>query len=371
MHSELTDILARIRTAMPIASDAAISAVLARHPKSVQIIHLPHSTGIDEGLFAYLPLNIAGHARLLDGTLKTNAPEPELICGPSEVPSALYIWLVFAPGRLGRAIGLLADLLDEAAPMPCPVYSRAVNLHAAQLNDSLGFNAVQPSTLECPSDLLVILPTQAAVMPNSARPSVHIVRDLGDFSKIITVRAATYVAEQFCHFDEEFDGNDLCATHWLGVIDGDAAGCIRARFFQGFAKIERLAVRREYRKSRLAFQLVRAAIDHCQRKGYTRLYGHSRLDLIPFWRVFGFREMMDRPSLSFADIRYAEMIFEGKAPKNAISLESDAMKILRPEGAWDEAGPFDCPPIRSRPDRRGLIECFTRRVGNQSIVGQL
>jgi hypothetical protein len=87
--------------------------------------------------------------------------------------------------------------------------------------------------------------------------------------------------------------------------------------------------------------------------------------------VFGFREMMDRPPLSFADIRYAEMIFEGKAPKNAISLESDAMKILRPEGAWDEAGPFDCPPIRSHPDRMGLIERFTRRVGNQSIVGQL
>jgi hypothetical protein len=136
------------------------------------------------------------------------------------VPSALYIWLVFAPGRLGRALGLLADLLDEAAPMPCPIYSRAVNLHAAQLNDSLGFNAVQPRTLECPSDLLVILPKQAEVVPISARPSVHIVRDLGDFSKIITVRAATYVAEQFCHFDEEFDGNDLCATHWLGVIDG-------------------------------------------------------------------------------------------------------------------------------------------------------
>ena len=35
------------------------------------------------------------------------------------------------------------------------------------------------------------------------------------------------------------------------------------------------------------------------------------------------------------------MVVEGAPPPDALTLESDPMVLLRPEGAWDEAGVLD------------------------------
>ena len=272
------------------------------------------------------------------------------------------------PDRFGRALGLLADLLDEASPVPCPIFSKAVNLHAENLNDSLGFAIASEIYDGCQKDLLVILPRKDIIRPARPTSDVKIARDFGDLAKVMAVRSATYMAEQSCHFDEEFDGNDFCSTHWLGQIGSDAAGCIRARFFNGFAKIERLAVRAEYRNSRLAYQLVRAAVEHCRRKGYTRLYGHSRLDLVRFWQVFGFRPVEGKPAFSFADVQYVEMVCDLAPKADAITLACDPMILIRPEGAWDVPGPFDIPPARFCGERRNRISEQTRTVGQRQIT---
>ena len=72
----------------------------------------------------------------------------------------------------------------------------------------------------------------------TARP----VRSLDDYQKMVAIRAAVFMAEQACPDDEEFDGNDLCATHFL-VFDGaQAVGTLRMRWFAGFAKLERAYV---------------------------------------------------------------------------------------------------------------------------------
>jgi predicted GNAT family N-acyltransferase len=104
---------------------------------------------------------------------------------------------------------------------------------------------------------------------------------------VYSVRSAVYIAEQECPFAEEFDGNDHCATHFIGFIKGEPAGCIRARFFHDFVKLERLAVLKRFRKSTLAFELVRSGIDLARRKGFRRIYGHSREGLEAFWARFG------------------------------------------------------------------------------------
>jgi predicted GNAT family N-acyltransferase len=122
---------------------------------------------------------------------------------------------------------------------------------------------------------------------NNRRAEVRIARSLDDLLMIFTIRASVYMAEQDCPFAEEFDGNDHCASHFIGFVEGEPAGCLRVRFFGGFAKLERLAVRKSYRKSTLAFDLVRAGIEFARRKGFTRIYGHSREGLDSFWARFG------------------------------------------------------------------------------------
>src|SRR4051794_24719610 len=64
-----------------------------------------------------------------------------------------------------------------------------------------------------------------------------------------------------CPYEEEFDGNDFSATHLIGYVGNEPAACLRVRYFADFAKIERLAVRREFRTTRLAVTVMRAGIE--------------------------------------------------------------------------------------------------------------
>src|SRR5919199_5987705 len=111
--------------------------------------------------------------------------------------------------------------------------------------------------------------------PASAKKetTIRVARSMSDLMQVVAIRAAVYLSEQSCPYDEEFDGNDFCAMHLIGAVGGQPAACLRARFFADFAKLERLAVRAEFRKSPLAFEMVRAGIELCRKKGYTRIYG--------------------------------------------------------------------------------------------------
>jgi hypothetical protein len=64
----------------------------------------------------------------------------------------------------------------------------------------------------------------------------------------------------------------------------EPVGCLRLRFFADFAKIERLAIRKEFRKSQAAFQLVRASFQILSEKG---LHGVSMPIPRPGWWTSG------------------------------------------------------------------------------------
>lgn len=178
------------------------------------------------------------------------------------------------------------------------------------------------------------------------RTEVRIVRGLDDLLMVYTIRASVYMAEQNCPFVEEFDGNDHCATHFIGFIRGEPAGCLRARFFSDFVKLERLAVRKSFRRSTLAFDLVRTGIDFARRKGFTRIYGHSREGLDAFWARFGAKPLADREKFVFSDYRYTEMILDLEPVGDPVSLKSEPMVILRPEGDWDRPGVLEFSSVR-------------------------
>src|SRR6201993_5359524 len=95
--------------------------------------------------------------------------------------------------------------------------------------------------------------------PDSRAITIRIARDPNDLMLVTAIRAAVYLAEQDCPFEEEFDGYDLVAAHFIGFVGNEPAGCLRVRFFGEFAKVERLAVRHQYRGSRASFKLVPAS----------------------------------------------------------------------------------------------------------------
>jgi predicted GNAT family N-acyltransferase len=177
-----------------------------------------------------------------------------------------------------------------------------------------------------------------AKQQSNRRAEVRIARSFDDLLMIYAVRSAVYIAEQECPFAEEFDGNDHCATHLIGFIKGEPAGCIRVRFFHDFVKLERLAVLKRFRKSTLASELVRAGINLARRKGFRRIYGHAREGLEAFWARFGGKPISGYRNLTFSGFRYTEMAVDVEPFPNAITLESGGFVILRPEGDWDQPG---------------------------------
>lgn len=171
--------------------------------------------------------------------------------------------------------------------------------------------------------------------------SIRIARNLSDLMIVASIRSAVYLAEQDCPYEEEFDGNDLVAAHFIGFIGGEPAACLRARFFADFAKVERLAVRHQYRRSLIAFKLVRACVAFLKRKGYRRIYGQAQDRLVDFWARFGAKPIGHNRKLVFSDYSYTEMVLELDPDPQAITIDSDPYVIIRPEGEWDRPGVLD------------------------------
>jgi predicted GNAT family N-acyltransferase len=180
-----------------------------------------------------------------------------------------------------------------------------------------------------------------AQAPSSKTVSVRIARDPNDLMTAFSIRSAVYLAEQDCPIEEEFDGNDLVAAHFLGFVGNEPAACLRVRFFGDFAKVERLAVRHQFRKSRVAFKLVQASVEYVKRKGFRKIYGQAQDRLVDFWAHFGAKPLPNQRPISFSDFSYTEMVLEIEPGPDAITLDSDPYVIIRPEGEWDRPGVLD------------------------------
>lgn len=357
---EIATLHASAPTEFEIAPIEAVRRIWEKHPRAFWRFG-PEDTS-RPGAFCYLPLNARGAAALISGEFDGLNPDPSLVTFPDEEPEAIYFWLTINPGRFVQSLPALARCLEEASSKAIPFFSRAVTDQSASVSEGLGFQSARAIYPNAPEWLLVILPEGFVPKRHQPEITVRMVRTFEDMAMMQAIRSATYLAEQFCLYAEEFDGNDFCSTHFIGFVDGDPAGSIRMRYFADFVKLERLAVRREYRHTRLAFRLVREASKIARRKGFVRGYGHAREDLVPFWRMFGGREMPDRPPFRFADFNYREMVFElGEPEEGSLRYGMDPLVSIRPEGDWDRPGPLELSNLR--PSRSDLIRQHTKTIG--------
>jgi predicted GNAT family N-acyltransferase len=185
-----------------------------------------------------------------------------------------------------------------------------------------------------------------AAKSDSRAITIRIARDPNDLMLVTAIRSAVYLAEQDCPIEEEFDGNDLVAAHFIGYVGKEPAGCLRVRFFGEFAKIERLAVRHQFRRTRVSFKLVRAGIEYATRKGFRKIYGHAQDRLVDFWAHFGAKPLGHNRKITFSDFSYTEMLLEVEPGPDAITLDSDPYVIIRPEGDWDRPGVLEASATR-------------------------
>lgn len=167
-------------------------------------------------------------------------------------------------------------------------------------------------------------------------------RTLEDYQQAMALRAAVYLAEQDCPYEEEYDGNDFSCTHFL-VREGDRpAGTCRVRWFADFAKIERSTVLPAYRGTAALRVLMAEVCEVISRKGYRVALAQIQSRLWPVWsRVFRCRLVSGRENFAFSDFDYCEMEIPIAPHPEALTIRADPLQVIRPEGDWDRPGVLD------------------------------
>jgi predicted GNAT family N-acyltransferase len=314
------------------------------------------------GFVSYLPLNAAGYAALNDKTLKGRAPDLNLLAPAGEDPAALYLWAIVSPGLQKFAFMLAAHaigvelygrlpqwgvLTTESAVNALKRSSKSPQAATAQIGSNFELQFSEKQRAEWLSTQ--IFEGERANGQSKAlraKLSTVLAASSDHMAKVMAIRAAVFLVEQNCPYDEEFDGNDYAGAHVLGLVDGEPAAVLRIRYFAEFVKLERLAVLPRFRRTLIAKEVVERAIEICRRKGYRKMYGHAQSRLVPLWSRFGFEPMSKNSALNFSDHDYVEMIADIPAHENPLTPYSDPLVLIRPEGQWDTPGVLDRSALR-------------------------
>jgi len=299
-----------------------------------------------EGLIAFLPLSLLGLQHLALGTFNPAAPDLRLFAKPGERPAGIYVWCVYLPGTLAGGIAFMMERLSAPHYRGVNIHTRAVTEDGRHFCQVLGLKQGIPvGGIEAPENIWTFSgkpqsPLYDSYVPGADKNTVGVTvaRTLDDMMRVLSIRNAVYMGEQDRPYDEEFDGNDLSGAHLLAYSGDEPAGSIRIRFFADFAKIERLAVRKEFRKSEAALQLCRASIKFCQKKGYRRISLHSQVEMVDFWKQLGFSESDNHGHFMLSGSEYVELVADIEADTDAVRIGCDPHTIVRPEGRWHKPG---------------------------------
>lgn len=184
-------------------------------------------------------------------------------------------------------------------------------------------------------------------IPHTQGLEIRVVRNEQELIKAFLVRGIVYMHEQNCPYDEEFDLNDFTSTQILGLVDGEPALTARIRYFSGFAKLERLAIREAYRGKGYGHALLQFMLRLCEQKGYREFYLHAQKRLEPFYEQYGFRRVGD--NFHFSDHDYVEMYAHFPVSRAGLTVAHGPMVLNRPEGEWHRPGPLELPMPKAAP----------------------
>jgi predicted GNAT family N-acyltransferase len=346
----LTDVVAQARLSIPgIAAIEDILRVVRYNP--ICILALARKSKFDpqeseaEGLIAVLPLNSLGLQILALDSFDATKPDLRLIAKPDERPAGLYMWGVYAPGPLAAGMALFMEKMSTPQYAGINLYSRPNTEAGRKYNEVLG--ATPGTTIEgiYASNVWVFprspeRPLYDSYVPNSGQKDIGIsvARTFDDLMRVAAIRNAVYIGEQECPYEEEYDGNDLSSTHLLAYMGDEPIGCLRMRFFADFMKFERMAIRKEFRRSRAAILLAQAGLKLARKKGYRLAYAHSQVRLVEFWGRFGFRPLEGSKTFNFSDFEYVEIVADLERDPEAVAIGSDPYVLIRPEGRWHVPG---------------------------------
>lgn len=118
--------------------------------------------------------------------------------------------------------------------------------------------------------------------------TVEEVTNQSDFAICMAIRMEVFVFEQDVPADVEWDAFDRTSTHFFARAEGKPVATARLREEKGIAKIERMAVRKDYRGKGVGDTLLNRVMDSAKAKGLTRARVSAQDHAVPFYEKLGF-----------------------------------------------------------------------------------
>lgn len=126
--------------------------------------------------------------------------------------------------------------------------------------------------------------------------------------RVWAIRKEVFVKEQKVDESLEFDHEEE-STHFLCFIDGEAVGTARWRDSGKGIKLERFAVKKDFRNRGVGGALVEAVLEDIPHN--KRVYLHSQSAAVPFYSRYGFKII----GPEFHEAGIAHFVMEWERPK--------------------------------------------------------
>ena len=111
-----------------------------------------------------------------------------------------------------------------------------------------------------------------------------------DLIKVYIVRGIVFIDEQKCPYSLEIDEHEHSSLHILGEDEsGEPYAAARIRFFGDYAKLERIAIRKEWRGTGLGLELVEYMVSVAEKRGFRKYKMHAQSHLQSFYGKLGFK----------------------------------------------------------------------------------
>ncbi|WP_423149392.1 GNAT family N-acetyltransferase [Rubrolithibacter danxiaensis] len=108
-----------------------------------------------------------------------------------------------------------------------------------------------------------------------------------DLEKVYAIRTEVFVEEQSCPPELEWEFEDE-STHFLATINGSAAGAARWRKTDKGYKLERFAVRKEFRGKGVGIALVKTVLSDLPADA-SYVYLHAQVQAMNLYEKAGFK----------------------------------------------------------------------------------
>jgi predicted GNAT family N-acyltransferase len=131
-----------------------------------------------------------------------------------------------------------------------------------------------------------------------------------DLKKAFRIREQVFVEEQQVPRDDEYDGFEDTASHYLATFEGVPCGAARWRATDHGVKLERFAVLPDYRNKQVGAEVLKAVLrDVKADQSGRKVYLHAQLPAVNFYKRNGF--ITEGDMFTECDIQHYKMIFAG------------------------------------------------------------